>query len=208
MVVSLLLILGGASAILSSIQAQEREEYTISENKLSFSQPEMKRFVYKQEEQEIDNSEKDTAIIPARISIPAISVDAPIISTGLNEQKQMVVPDNGYEVAWFEPGRSPGAQGNAVLAGHVDDYTGPAVFFDLKELQPGDEIEITGLSGEILVFEVEKIESYPADDAPIREIFGPSNDKRLNVLTCTGLYNHETQDHEERLAVYTVLKEE
>ncbi|KGX94027.1 peptidase C60 [Pontibacillus halophilus JSM 076056 = DSM 19796] len=144
-------------------------------------------------------------IVPERIIIPAIDVDAPIVKEGLNQNGDMEVPDNSVDVGWFEPGTEPGNAGSSVLAGHVDDYTGPAVFFDLKDLEKGDEVIIVGEGGEELTFEVQKVESYPWDDAPIREIFGPTDERRLNLLTCTGLYDKGTNNHQERLAVYTEL---
>ncbi|QST00529.1 class F sortase [Pontibacillus sp. ALD_SL1] len=145
-------------------------------------------------------------ISPTRVRIPAINVDAPIVQKGLNEEREMEVPDNGEDVGWFEPGTMPGNSGNAILAGHVDDRTGPAVFFDLKDLEQGDLIYLTGKDGKELTFEVNKVIAYPKDNAPLHKIFGPSNQRNLNLLTCTGTFDHSIQDHEERLVVYTSLK--
>ncbi len=145
-------------------------------------------------------------LVPTKIEIPAIEVDAPIAAQGLNESGEMTVPDNGEEVGWFEPGSMPGNPGNAILAGHVDDYTGPAVFFRLKELKPGDEVIVTGEMGETLTFIVQEVVAYPKNEAPLRQIFGPSNENNLNLLTCTGVYDRSIKDHEERLVVYTKLK--
>ncbi|MYL35273.1 sortase [Pontibacillus yanchengensis] len=92
-----------------------------------------------------------------------------------------------------------------MLAGHVDDKTGPAVVFDLKDLSAGDQIYVTDEDGKKLTFEVNKVVAYPKDEAPLREIFGPSNKQNLNLLTCTGTFDHSIQDHEERLVVYTSL---
>lgn len=148
-----------------------------------------------------------TGITPSRLSIPAISVDAEVKPFGLDKESgAMAVPEDGETVAWFEPGTKPGAHGNAVLAAHVDDYTGPAVFFDLKDLEVGDEIIVEG-SNETLTFVVTKKESYPYDSAPIRSIFGPTNNKQLNLITCTGLYDRSTNNHQERLVIYSELKE-
>ncbi|WP_198135887.1 class F sortase [Pontibacillus chungwhensis] len=149
---------------------------------------------------------EQNGISPTRIRIPAINVDAPIVQKRLNEEREMEVPDNGEDVGWFEPGTMPGNSGNAILAGHVDDRNGPAVFFDLKELEQGDLIYLTGKDGKELTFEVKKVIAYPKDNAPLHKIFGPSNQRNLNLLTCTGTFDHSIQDHEERLVVYTSLK--
>ena len=146
------------------------------------------------------------AIEPTRLIIPALNVDAEVDGYGLNETGAMAVPEDGETVGWYKLGAKPGGMGNAVIAGHVDDYAGPAVFFHLKNLQIGDEVMVEGANGETLTFLVTRLESYPYDNAPLREIFGPSSERRLNLITCTGTYNRSTQTHAERLVVYTELK--
>ncbi|GGF23286.1 hypothetical protein GCM10010954_22590 [Halobacillus andaensis] len=141
-------------------------------------------------------------ITPSKIEIPSIQVSAPITKEGLTENGGMEVPDNDKDVGWFEPGTKPGDKGNAVLAGHVDSYKGPAVFFDLDQLKAGDEILIHG-EDSTLTFEVKEVVAYPTDEAPINQIFGSSDAPSLNLITCTGLYDREAETHQERLVVYT-----
>ncbi|WP_183163962.1 class F sortase [Alteribacter keqinensis] len=147
-----------------------------------------------------------TGIEPASIEIPSLNITADIESLGLTETGGMDVPDDGKTVGWYNRGAKPGARGNAVLAGHVDDYTGPAVFFDLKDLNVGDEVIVYG-KDEILVFEVKMMESYPYENAPLKQIFGYTNSQRLNLITCTGEFDREQRTHRERLVVYTELKQ-
>ncbi|QPC48347.1 class F sortase [Mangrovibacillus cuniculi] len=165
----------------------------------------------KSNEQDKNSTEQDMPIYegiePARIVIPSLDIDAPITEHGLNENAEMTVPDNGEEVGWFEPGKKPGEKGNSILAAHVDDYTGPAVFFYLKNLKPGDIVEVYDVNDNKKTFEVEKLVAYDRNEAPIAQIFGPSQTPRLNLLTCTGIYDRSIQEHEERLVVYTTLIE-
>ncbi|SFG30809.1 LPXTG-site transpeptidase (sortase) family protein [Halobacillus alkaliphilus] len=144
-------------------------------------------------------------IVPVRLTIPSIDVDAPVGPQGYTEQGGMAVPDSVTEVGWFEPGTKPGATGNSVIAGHVDGRNGPAVFYDLKELEAGDLIYVEGKDGEKLTYTVQKVVAHPLDESPIRELFGPTNEKALNLITCTGPYDDEAQEYTERLAVYTTL---
>lgn len=163
-----------------------------------------------EENQADSNSSKITpplkGIIPTRIQIPSIKVDAIVKPYGLDESGAMAVPEDGETVAWFEPGTKPGAKGNAVLAAHVDDYKGPAIFFNLKDLEIGDEVIIDD-GDQTLTFVVKGKEAYPYNEAPIRTIFGPANNQQLNLITCTGLYDRKTNNHQERLVIYTELKE-
>jgi len=149
-----------------------------------------------------------TPITPETISIPSLGIDADIIQVGILEDGAMEVPENVDEVGWFEPGVKPGQVGNSVLAGHVDSHEGPAIFFELRNIQVGDEIIVSGSDGEPLTFAVTSMETYPTDGAPISEIFGPSNGRNLNLITCTGPFNRETGQYPDRLVVYTELVEE
>ncbi|WP_027965006.1 class F sortase [Halalkalibacillus halophilus] len=151
-----------------------------------------------------DNRE---GVNPVRIEIPAIGVDAEIERAGTLENGQMGVPDGSENVAWYEEGTQPGAPGNSVMAGHVDDTVNPAVFYDLEQLQEGDEVIVTGEDGNQLTFEVYRSEVYPTAESPLKQIFGYSHSSNLNLITCDGdvLEDHSRED---RLVVYTKLVQE
>ncbi|WBL15631.1 class F sortase [Sutcliffiella sp. NC1] len=140
---------------------------------------------------------------PVQIVIPAIDVAASIYPSHLNENGVMNITDQTEEVAWFADGVSPGEPGNAVLAGHVDGYVGPAIFYNLKKLQQGDFVSIIDENGHKLVFVVIKKETFPYQDAPLQQVFGPTNKRRLNLVTCTGTWNRKIRTHMERLVVFT-----
>jgi LPXTG-site transpeptidase (sortase) family protein len=144
---------------------------------------------------------------PVYLEIPKLALTAPIKAKGLLKNGHMDVPDDRDTVAWYSPGTIPGQKGNAVLAGHVDDQKGPAVFFYLNRLTVGDFIHIQGKNGEKLTFVVTKKRAYDRHHAPISLIFGPSSAKHLNLITCTGSFNRKQGTHEQRLVVYTTLLE-
>lgn len=144
---------------------------------------------------------RNESVVPVEIKIDAIQLDTVVDEMGYTESGGMEVPDNGEETGWFSPGFKPGQQGNAVIAGHVNDRSGPAVFYHLDKLRPGDLIEVTGEDGEAVIFEMESSASYPYDDAPIQQIFGASNDRMLQLITCTGEFDKDAGTHRERLVV-------
>ncbi|GGF22216.1 hypothetical protein GCM10010954_21310 [Halobacillus andaensis] len=160
-----------------------------------------------QQIEKFQQSKQDEGITPTHIKIPSIDVDAPIEQVGILDNGQMGVPENIDNVGWFEPGTKPGDPGNSVLAGHVDSKSGPAVFFYLDQLEEGDEIIVSNDNGDERTYTVQHMESYPYADAPIQDIFGPSDEKKLNLITCTGTFNRDQGTHEERLVVYTELEE-
>ncbi|SIS46961.1 class F sortase [Salimicrobium salexigens] len=148
------------------------------------------------------------AVTPSKLSIPAIDVEAEVEQAGVDEKGRMGVPDGSENVAWFEPGTKPGAAGNSVMAGHVDDTVNPAVFYNLHELKEGDEVSVQNKDGKTLTFEVTGKEVYGFKDAPMEEIFGYTHRSGLNLVTCYGDYVGDTTRREDRLVVYTQLKSE
>ncbi|GAM15115.1 class F sortase [Mesobacillus selenatarsenatis] len=149
-----------------------------------------------------------TGIIPATIEIPAINVKTRIEQVGTLKDGRMDVPKDPDNVGWYEPGTLPGAPGNAVLAGHVDDLTSPAIFYDLHKLKNGDKIMLTDTDGQTLTFEVYDQKTFPRLDAPIEDIFGFTFASTLNLITCSGDYDPETTERAERTVIYTKLVEE
>jgi sortase (surface protein transpeptidase) len=141
--------------------------------------------------------------VPVRLQIPAIGVDAPIESVGRTADGDLGVP-SGYEsVAWYGDGPSPGTIGNAVIDGHLDSKTGPAVFWRLGDLNPGDEVLVQDDAGTVLRFAVSSVEAFTTGTAPLDRIFGPSFDRNLNLVTCTGTFDRNVRQYDQRLVVYT-----
>ncbi|HSP21853.1 MAG TPA: class F sortase [Planococcus sp. (in: firmicutes)] len=147
------------------------------------------------------NSSTRTGIEPESLKIPAIGVDTSVQHLGTTETGEMAVPDDIDEVSWFSPGYQPGQNGRAVIAGHVDGIDGPAIFWDLSELQPGDEITVEG-EGRQLKYKVHTMESVPLDQADVPKIFGYSSSPELVLITCSGTYDFSRGTREERLVVY------
>ncbi|MCF6138602.1 class F sortase [Pseudalkalibacillus berkeleyi] len=144
-------------------------------------------------------------IVPVSIEIPSINVKTKVEHVGTLDDGRMDVPKDADNVGWYKPGTLPGAQGNSVIAGHVDDLTSPAVFYDLHKLKDGDKIIVKGKSGETLTFKVNQSKVYPRQDSPIENIFGYTYRSALNLITCTGDYDPKTTERAERLVVTAEL---
>lgn len=147
-------------------------------------------------------------ILPETIKIDSIEVESAVEHVGLMKNGQMAVPENFRITGWYDKGPKPGERGSAVIAGHVDDKTGPGVFFDLEDLQKGDKIEVLNDKGKKLVFKVVDKETFPMNDAPIKDIFGYTPRRMLNLVTCTGPFKRSKGGHIDRLVVYTELQTE
>jgi sortase A len=161
-----------------------------------------------QRDQKEADDEEESIGKPVRLQIDAIDVDAAFEYVGVDEDGNMDVPKEWENVAWYEPGTIPGDKGNAVIAGHYDSYTDPAVFFDLNELEEGDQIRIFTDKDEELTFEVIEIELVHVDEADTSKIFGPTDERNLNLITCEGVWDTEAGMYDERLILYTRLVSE
>jgi sortase (surface protein transpeptidase) len=145
---------------------------------------------------------------PARLTIPAIGVNAPIEKVGIQANGEMGTPvQNKWNgVGWFVAGTLPGQQGSTVMDGHLDDDHGaPAVFWDLGKLRAGDSVTVTDGRGKALQFHVTHTASYAYDKAPLQEIFGNGGGKYLNLITCAGSWSYDQNQFRQRLVVYTEL---
>lgn len=161
------------------------------------------------ETQEIKSQTRISPIItnPHLLVIPKLGITTSIEHVGLDNQRRMDVPKDFQNVAWYELGFEPGQDGSAVIAGHYDTPNGsPGVFYDLHTLEEGDEI-IVKENGKSLTFKVTHTEIYPFDQIPLEEIFNSTDKKRLNLITCDGIFDTSTQNYSSRYVVYTVLSE-
>lgn len=142
---------------------------------------------------------------PTRVDIDAVDVHAPLTSLDLDYEGDFEVPKlwRPHEAGWFEPGPSPGEFGPTVLMGHVDtDRSGPAVFFPLKDLDEGDEIEVTREDGIVVTYEVTAIESYPKRRLPYEDVFGIEAGPALRLITCGGDFDRESGDYTDNVVVF------
>jgi LPXTG-site transpeptidase (sortase) family protein len=146
---------------------------------------------------------------PVRLSIPRLSlVDVIVEHVGMDSKGQMEVPAEDDNVAWFQLGYTPGKKGNSVLAGHFDKPTGdPAVFYNLGAMEVGDEINLEGDDGVIQTYRVTDKKAYPYDDFPTSHVFGKSDRKMLNLITCDGTWDQVAQNYSNRLVVFSELDE-
>lgn len=146
--------------------------------------------------------------LPIRLRIPAINVDAPFVSLGLDDNKEIETPDGYEEVGWYQYGPTPGELGPAVVLGHVDSVDGPAVFYSLGQLHPGDKIEIDRADNTTAVFEVKNLERYDQDTFPTSLVYGNIDHAGLRLITCSGTYSREQQRYDKNLVVYAELVED
>jgi hypothetical protein len=142
---------------------------------------------------------------PVRLTIPAIGVATPLVRLGRERDGSMQVPVDFARAGWFAEGPSPGQVGPAVIAGHVDSRTGPAVFFRLRELHPGDTVQVELADGARLTFVVEQARRFPKATFPTAEVFGPAPWAALRLVTCGGDFDRARGSYRDNLVVFARL---
>ncbi|GAA1383958.1 class F sortase [Pseudonocardia kongjuensis] len=139
-------------------------------------------------------------VLPTSLRIPAIGVDEPeLLRLGVADDNTAEVPQDFSRVGWFDRGTNPGP---TVLLGHVDSRAGPAVFFDLRDLGPGDVIEVGRSDGTVEEYVVERTQQMPKDEFPTFEVFGATSSDVLRLVTCAGEFDRGERSYIDNLVVH------
>jgi sortase (surface protein transpeptidase) len=139
---------------------------------------------------------------PVRLRIPAIALDAPVVGLALDARGAIDVPTRWGDVGWYRPGVAPGAVGPAVLVGHYDSKSGPAVFYRLASVLPGDQLVVAGASGISVTFVVDRLQTVSKAAFPTQEIYGPVTRPEIRLITCDGAFNESTHHYVDNLVVF------
>jgi len=142
---------------------------------------------------------------PTAVRIPSIGVESVLAEMGIRAEDGAAEVPVDYGIAgWYANGARPGGRGPTVLVGHVDSTSGPAVFYRLRELVPGDQIEVQLADGTVALYEVETTQQFPKAELPIFEVFGATERDVLRLVTCTGEFDEEARSYFDNLVVTAV----
>lgn len=142
-----------------------------------------------------------TVAEPVWVRIPAIAVDAELEALHRNPDGTIQLPA-WHRAGWWAGGPKPGQLGPAVILGHVDSTSGPAVFRRLQELQPGDEVVVTRVDGSVARFSVERLERHPKTAFPTEAVYAPSLEAGLRLVTCGGTFDRSTGHYRDNVVVF------
>ncbi len=143
---------------------------------------------------------------PTHLTISSVGIDANVITVGKNADGTIETPPVlSDETGWYKYGPTPGELGPAVIVGHVDSYKGISVFWQLHEVQPGDEIDITRVDGKIVKFKVDALKQFDQANFPTQEVYGNIDYAGLRLITCGGTFNTDTGHYSENTVVYASL---
>jgi sortase (surface protein transpeptidase) len=144
--------------------------------------------------------------VPVRIDIPRIGVTSSLDRLGRARNKTVEVPTRWEVAGWYAGGTRPGDPGSAVILGHVDSKRGPAVFFRLRDLRKGDEIEVGRADGSTVRFAVERVAQYDKQRFPTDDVYYPTLTPALRLVTCGGEFDATAGHYRSNVIVFATLK--
>ena len=147
-------------------------------------------------------AEPEQVADPVRVRIPRIEVDAAVLALELDPHGVLPPPPTNHETGWWRAGPEPGEAGPAVVVGHVDSREGPAVFFRLRDLDPGDLIAVDRADGTTVEFTVGRTERYGKNSFPTAEVYGDTPNAQLRLITCGGAFDRRSGHYLDNVVVY------
>jgi hypothetical protein len=152
----------------------------------------------------VSTLEQVAPLQPVQLEVPSLSISADIRGVGVNQDRSMEVPDDYNTVGWYRYGPVPGDSGSAAIAGHLDDYSGRSVFYDLRHVEIGAEITVSLDDGSERIFEVRDKVSYDSGALPSDVIFARDGDPILSLMTCGGSWDSSAGRYSETVVVVAV----
>jgi sortase (surface protein transpeptidase) len=140
---------------------------------------------------------------PVAVVIPKIGVRSRLVDLGKTDGK-MDVPKPAV-AGWYTGGPTPGALGPAVIAGHVT-WNGPAVFYRLGRMRPGDQVMVNRKDGKTAVFTVTRVARFSKSRFPSEAVYGPIDHAGLRLITCGGTYDRARRKYLDNVIVFAKLE--
>jgi len=144
---------------------------------------------------------------PTSVKIPKIGAESSLLAVAVNTDGSISVPSvhTPMQAAWYKLSPVPGDVGPAIVLGHVDGDKKPGIFYKLKDLAPGDEVDIDRSDGRKLKFVVDRVTQVPKDTFPREAVYGNSDRPELRLITCGGAFDHAEHSYKDNIVVYANL---
>lgn len=144
---------------------------------------------------------------PVALRVPAIDVrTSRTVPLGIQPSGKIEVPKGNWTVGWYKQGPTPGQFGPALMGAHVDSDRGPALFYGLGELRPGDKAMVRRADGKTAVFTVYSVEQYPKNRFPTQRVYAPTENRaELRLITCGGTFDEDVQHYRDNIVVYAKM---
>lgn len=139
---------------------------------------------------------------PVALIIPAIGVSTRLVSLAMTAGDTIQVPPDPAVAGWFTGSPRPGAIGSSIILGHIDSRTGPAVFYRLGRMRPGERLYVRQVGGTLAVFRVDAVRWYLKSRFPTAAVYGPTPDRELRLISCGGIFDPGLKSYLSNVVVY------
>jgi LPXTG-site transpeptidase (sortase) family protein len=143
---------------------------------------------------------------PKYIKLPTIGAEGFIQNVGVDQNKQIAVPGNIHIAGWFVDSIRPGNTGLSIIDGHVDGKRNDGIFKRLADLKQNDEYTVEMGDGSLRRYRVKKVISVDTKDAA-NTLFSqePNIRSQLNLITCGGNFDQQSQQYDMRVIAVSEL---
>ncbi|MGC5222517.1 class F sortase [Micromonospora sp. DT81.3] len=145
------------------------------------------------------------ASTPTRILIPSIGVDSGLESLGVGPDGRLDAPADYDAAGWYSGGVVPGSVGPAIIAGHIDSPTAPAVFARLASLTTGADVIVSMSDGSERRFRVTGSTQSSKSEFPTAEVYSNVPAPELRLITCAGGFDAALGHYTDNLIVFAAL---
>jgi len=142
--------------------------------------------------------------VPVRLRIPSLGVDTRLQRLGLAADGTIAAPTRWETAGWYGKGPRPGQPGPAIIVGHVDSRSGPAVFFRLAQVSPGAAVLVDRADGSTASFRVSGRQQVAKSQFPADLVYSPQLQTVLRLVTCGGVFDTAAGHYRDNIIVTAV----
>jgi len=142
---------------------------------------------------------------PASLIIPSIGVKTRLIRLGVTSSGVLQVPVSTAVAGWYTFSPRPGAIGSSIIAGHIDSFRGPGIFYRLRDMKTGERIYIRRTNRTVAVFRVTGKHTFLKSHFPTQDVYGPTPTAQLRLITCGGTFDVATGHYLSNVIVFATL---
>ena len=150
----------------------------------------------------LDDLARPAEAAPTAIAIEGVAIAGPVVPVGVDAGTgELEVPPVANVVGWYRHGPTPGAEGSAVLAGHVDWRGEIGVFFHLSRVEPGSVVVVGYADGTQRRFTVVERRLIAKPELPVEEVFARTGPPALVLITCGGDFDRSIRRYRSNVVV-------
>jgi LPXTG-site transpeptidase (sortase) family protein len=140
------------------------------------------------------------------LTVPRLAIRrSALVDLGIDAAGVLVPPESTAVAGWYTGSAVPGQVGSTVIAGHVDSYAGPGVFFHLDRMRAGDLVSVGRSDGVAVRFRVTDVVVVPKDAFPTQQVYGLTPGPELRLITCGGEFDRQARRYLRNVVVSAVF---